>query len=264
MSLKKRSAISTNMVFLSLVTVDEKKNKINPYFRISRVQEGKIVQTDETCEVLTGDLYKINFKEKVFRNKTTPTVDLIFKDSDGSDEMYCWNVTYRNSVRSLFNALASLENFNKLEISVYNNKKGYEAISLRQDGERVDWKYELSELPAVQHFVVNKQEVSDFSEIDDFFAAELKEIQKFLADTYGYEVSESKTVNMDKGEEGSGEESDSEEQKAPVEEKKETRRAVRTLRPVTPRAAKPVNNPKPADAASASDTQADLNEDIPF
>ncbi len=198
MALKNRTPLNTNMVFLSIVSRDENDEKIKPFFRISRVIDSKIEKTDETYEVLSGNLYKVNFKDKVFRNQTTPTVDLIFKDNtQGSDETYCLNLTYRNSTRSLFNSLAGLEDFDDLEVSVYNNKKGYETFSLRQNGEKTNWKYELDELPVIKKVTINRKEESDFSEINTFFENELKEIQKFLAEKYQYTASEHKVVEQE-------------------------------------------------------------------
>jgi hypothetical protein len=171
------------LIFLSTRSnkvVDGEEVEVDPHFEISRVgEDGKIARTAETATEISGDLSKIDFKEREYNEKTTKHVVLFIRD--GADT-YHLDLTYRLSTRSLFNSLLSLANPKGIEIGIYRNKKGFETFSVRQGGEMVKWKHELDAQPKGYKMLNKKGELvkTDYSEVDEFFEAELRALIETL------------------------------------------------------------------------------------
>lgn len=167
---------SGNLIFLSprsTKLVDGKQVKIEPHFEISRIgEDGKIKQTDQTATEITGDLIKIELKERIFKDVPTKHAILYIKDGE---ETYYLDLTYRLATRSLFNSLLNLKNPKGIVISYYESKKGYESFALRQNDELLKWKHDLKDLPQAEQIKDKKGVVikTDYSEVDQFFETEL-------------------------------------------------------------------------------------------
>jgi hypothetical protein len=165
------------LIFLSprsQKTVDGKKVKVDPHFEISRIGEDKKIKpSSETCTTISGNLIKIELKDREFNNQINKHAILYIKDGD---DTYHLDLTYRLSTRSLFNALINLPDAKNISIGIYESKKGFETFSLRQNDEVIKWKYTLEEQPAVEE-MVNKagtKKLTDYSEVDAFFEGHLR------------------------------------------------------------------------------------------
>lgn len=185
------------LIFLSTqskTVVEGKEVEIEPRFLVSRVgADGKIAKTDETYTEISGDLTKIDFKEREFNGKASKHAVLYIKDGK---ETYHLDLTYRISTRSLFNALLALENADGIKISVYRSKKGYESFALRQGDELVKWKHELATLPKADELRDKKGVLvkTDYTEVDTFFENELKELSIAL---FGKQVAKKEVVKQE-------------------------------------------------------------------
>ena len=167
------------LIFLSPVskkTIDGKSVKVDPHFKISRVgADNKIAETTETATEVSGNLLKIEFKEREFNGQVNKHVILLIKD--GADTYYL-DLTYRIATRSLFNALLNLESSDNISIGYYESKKGFEAFSLRQNDAIVKWKFDIADQPKAEEIKDKKGVVikTDYSEVDAFFEDALREL----------------------------------------------------------------------------------------
>lgn len=167
---------STPLIFLNARSQDKEGNKVAPHFEIARVGEDKkIAATGETATKVSGDLLRPRFTSRDF--KGSPTKHLVLYIRDG-DETYNLDLTYRISSRSLMNALLSVTDPKGVEISIYESRKGYEALSLWQGEKMVPWKFDgrKGEIPEAEVIKDKKGAVvkTDFSEVDEFFENALK------------------------------------------------------------------------------------------
>lgn len=167
---------STPLIFLNARSQDKEGNKVAPHFEIARVGEDKkIAATGETATKVSGDLLRPRFTSRDF--KGSPTKHLVLYIRDG-DETYNLDLTYRISSRSLMNALLSVTDPKGVEISIYESRKGYEALSLWQGDKMVPWKFDgrKGEIPEADVIKDKKGAVvkTDFSEVDEFFETHLK------------------------------------------------------------------------------------------
>jgi hypothetical protein len=181
-----RGYTETPLVYLSprsTVTENGKSVELEkPRFEVSRVnKDGKIEKTQETATSVSGDLTRIDFKEREYNGNKSRHVILYISDST-ANETYFIDFTYRISTRSLFNALLSLKKTNDIELSIYRSKKGYESFGLRQAGQLISWKFPLEQLPAADVIKDKKGNVikTDFGDVDSFFEEELRTLASNL------------------------------------------------------------------------------------
>lgn len=172
------------LVFLSPRGKDKNDVKLDkPYFSISRVgADGKIAQTDETCTQISGDLVKLEIKDREIKGKIAKHAVLYIRDTSvpSTNETYYLDLTFGIASRGLFNSLLGLSTFTGLSIDLYRNKKGYESYGLKQGTEQVKWKYQPTEIPK-PYPILNRQgvlEKNDYSEIDEFFEKDLKALSE--------------------------------------------------------------------------------------
>jgi hypothetical protein len=171
------------LIFLSprsQKTVDGKKVKVDSHFEISRIGEDKKIKpSTETCTTVSGNLIKIELKEREFNGKINKHAVLYIKDGE---DTYHLDLTYRLSSRSLFNAMLNLPDAKNISIGIYDSKKGFETFSLRHNDEVIKWKYKLEELPPVFEVKNKKGEViqNDYSDVDGFFETGLRELSERL------------------------------------------------------------------------------------
>lgn len=174
------------LVFLSPRTKDKNKQKVKPHFIVGRIVNDKIVDTDQTVTNVGGDLIKIEFKSREIKGEPQEEAIFYFRDNKPepgkAPETYRLPLSFGIAPRSLFNAFASLTaggNFKDLTVEYYENKRGYDAYSLSQGGNKVDWKYKLEELPAsiaITHPMTGKLVKNDYTPINEFFKKELQAI----------------------------------------------------------------------------------------
>lgn len=164
---------STPLIVLKVVDKDKDKKKISPHFSVSRKVDGKYAVQAEQYNRVSGTLSRIDIKEQEWKGDKYNTISLYLKDSD---ETYLVDLRFNLPSRSLFNGLASLESYDNVSITVYENKSGYMAFGLWQGDKMVKWKYKLDELPTPDAVTFKGKEMHDYSKVDDFFTKVLQEI----------------------------------------------------------------------------------------
>jgi hypothetical protein len=168
-----------NLIFFSPKAKDSDGEKVAPFFTISKVVGDKIEKTDETATEITGSLVKIDVKDREFKGVMNKEAKLYLKDA-AANEVYVLSLSFRMDARSLFNGLLSLQNNDPITISIYQNKKGYSAYSLKQNGARVDWKFSLEDQPQPEGVTFKGKTQYDYTKVDDFFATELNKLSNHL------------------------------------------------------------------------------------
>lgn len=166
---------NTSLFFFTPRSMDKDKKEVVPHFEISKsVGDNFEKQSDGATEV-SGDLVKVDFKEKEFNGVKTKRVYLHLLDKTAG-ERYIVDLNYRMSTRSLFNAISSLNTFDNLVIGIYRNKKKFEAFWIKQNGNRVEWKYKPDDLPHAKELMFQGRKMYDYSEVDEFYEKELTEV----------------------------------------------------------------------------------------
>lgn len=200
MALSNGNGLSSGpLIFLNPRSKDSKGNKITPHFEAAKVgEDGKIAPTGETATKVSGDLLRPRFTVRKFNDVDNKHVVLYIKDGE---ETYNLDLTYRISTRSLFNALLSVTDPKGVEISIYESKKGYEAISLWQNGEMVPWKFdsrpEAGQVPEAITVKFKGKDQHDYTPVDDFYEENLK---AWADEVFGPEKAQNKVVSETKEE----------------------------------------------------------------
>lgn len=158
---------------------DKDKNKISPRFLVSEKVDGKWVEVETKKPVtnVKGDLTKVEVVDNEPKDPKIPpykSVRLFLRDAK-AEELYLVDCRFNIATRNLFNSLIALETFNDVEISIYENKKGYTSFGVRQNGENVTWKFKLDELPKVEVLKDKKGAIKgyDSDDLDAKFEEEL-------------------------------------------------------------------------------------------
>ncbi len=174
---KSGSYNSGPLIFLGVgKSKDAEGNPVKPHFTISRKgADGKITKSGETVDRVSGDLIKLEVGEWTYQGNVNKEAKLYLRDSE-ANETYQLKLTFTMASRSLFNSLASLDSFEALSISIYENAKGYQTFSLRQNDEKTNWKFKLEELPepiCTQH---KGKTLRDWAPVEELFVKELEVI----------------------------------------------------------------------------------------
>lgn len=225
-----------------------------PYFSVSRRgADDKIEQTDEQYDKLSLVSW-IGVQFKIRQGKRGGPVNhvvLYFGEADGS-ATYHLDYTYKLPTRSVFNAMCSLQSPHDLNLSIYRNKRGFEAFYLSQGVEetKVPWLFENQDDLPQPYQITDPRDPSkvietDFSELDAFFEAQLRE----AAIRLGVQVYAAKTQQAETpAAEGAQTETGGEPEAAPAD----TKPATPAPRPLAPRPAATTAKPSaPAPAAQA-------------
>lgn len=161
---------------------DKDKKPISPRF-VGKVKvDGvwKELEVDKPVTRVAGDITKVETVENTPKDYDPYNSLKLFLRDAKAEEVYLLDLRFNMKTRGLFNALAALEAYNKVEISIYTNKKGKTAFGLRQNGADVKWKYKFEDLPKVHEIKDKKGKVKgyDSDEVDEFMKNELNELSE--------------------------------------------------------------------------------------
>ncbi len=167
--------------YLQQKSKDASNKPCAPYFKITTKVGDKYEEKPSQTRV-SGNLTKLDLSTKEFEGKKIKTVTLLMQDAD---EVYYVKFGFSQTGRQLFNTLFSLENFENVEISLFERKKedkgvtkSYPGVAVWQNGEKVKWKYELADLPKVKEITANDMKINDYSELNAFFEKEISSLSK--------------------------------------------------------------------------------------
>lgn len=175
MALGNKSGFASGaLIFLSPRSKNKAGEKVAPFFSVGRVVNGKIEQTEETVTSVSGNLARLEVKERDFNGSKMKEAILYLRDNE-ANETYRIGLTFSIPSRGLFNSLAGLKTYEGLSIDYYTNKKNYDTFALKQNGEKTEWKYQLADVPKAEEILRKDGTVAlrDYSEVDAFFEKEL-------------------------------------------------------------------------------------------
>ena len=177
MSLGNTNNNNNKLSILKIKTRDAEKHDIPPYFSVSEKNaEGKWTEVSQVKD-LAADLVRVEVGEREFEGEPYNEIKLTFEDKN-LQESYLLDLRMNLLSRNIFNSLFSLSSFENIELGLYQKRgeKTYPAVSVKQSGQRVDWKYKLDEQPKMNKVLVGKKTVVDSTELDEFYVEKLKEL----------------------------------------------------------------------------------------
>jgi hypothetical protein len=143
-------------------------------------KEGKIVigkgDNQTTHDSFSGYLKGIQYQEKEVefqKGKPTTVKSWLVTFADDDENEYVWSTRYTGiPFQSFINSISSLDEFSKAITIGFYLKDERTKIYIRYNGERLNWKYSLEEMPAVEPVMVkgkpyrdpNGNQVYDFDE----------------------------------------------------------------------------------------------------
>lgn len=178
---KGNNQLSGNLIILRPITRDENKHDIPATFVAFEKVDEKWVKKDTFSQV-TGSIKSVEIHEDTFEGNVKRSVKVFLKDEEAS-ETYLLDLRLNILNRSLLNSLINLNKPNDVNISVYQNKKGFAASTIRQDGEMVGWKFQWDDVPKpvdINHPKTGKKLQSDYAEVDEFFLTNVEKWAKEL------------------------------------------------------------------------------------
>jgi hypothetical protein len=182
------NAMSGKLFSLKIKTKEDGK-KIDPCFVISEKIDDKWVHGTKKCTQVAGTIRKIVHGQYEWEGELVDTVTLYLEDKeadDGNGEIYKIDFSYNILSKSVFNSLLGIKDMSGVvTISLYKNKSGYPAASVKLNDEKVDWAYRLEDLPEAPKVKFKGKEMTDYTEVDAFFRNALKEKFSSFSSTKG-------------------------------------------------------------------------------
>lgn len=110
-----------------------------------------------TVKSIDGNITGIQYTENEFDGNKIKGYRITFDAPDGVGLL---SLGFTSLGRSIFNSLLSLVSAENVKISLYKNKKGYDAVSVTQNGEKVGWALDMKD-PNLTPVVVKDAEGND-------------------------------------------------------------------------------------------------------
>lgn len=213
MSLGKKSKFDdSNTKFYYVTFKSKNKDTGKSYFSVStKGNDGKIAHLEDVFD-LSGRLVKIEHKVTEWNGQKIENINYYLKDND---ELYIVQFPFGIASRAMFNATLSLTSFEGLEIGTYMTKpktpgaKTYPAITIRQNGEMVRWKFDLKDLPKVQEVKFKDQVMRDYSATDKFFVDHLLDLNNVISNSRTANVAENQVDDEDSVPQSNGKDDES-------------------------------------------------------
>lgn len=160
--------------FIKPVSRDANKKDLPPHFELTAKVGDKYEKQEATFDTLSGNLKKIEHRQRTFDKIVTDEVVLVLEDPI-EKEVYRLDLRLKLATRSLLNSIMSLKSFDNISIKYYRSKNGYDSFWVTQNGEKVEWKYSLDEIPKPTKVKVRGVETSDFFEVDQWYVGKIME-----------------------------------------------------------------------------------------
>lgn len=176
----------------------KEKDLPSPEFEVkAKDSDDKWVPLKERATRLSANLGLVSIKYNE-RKWTGPQGEQIIKSAKAifrdrtakANDVYFVDIPFSFLGKSLMNNLLNLKTFKNLEISLYRGKPkadgpyagkpGFASAALYQDKQMVKGRFERNELPAVKKVDFKGQKLSDTTDLDAFFAAQIIELGKLV------------------------------------------------------------------------------------
>lgn len=190
MAIGKKNTVDGKLLIVRIVnkvkdSVTGQDVKIMPHqFQFFEKQNDKWVARTQLEGAFSGNLVRLDFEDDEFEGKPYKKVKALFNDPV-EKESYLVDFRYTNLSRNIFNSLLALTTFENLGLSLYKktskkDNKEYANAALRQNDVMVKGKFALDAIPKPEVITSKAGVVLQriFTEVDDFFFAELQALAK--------------------------------------------------------------------------------------
>lgn len=162
--------------FIKPVSRDANKQDVQPHFELTtKGVDGYVKEpVNLSLNVISGRLAGVEHLVREYKGTKYDEITFSLID-DEAKEIYRVGFRLNISTRSLFNSLFSLTEFDNIEIKYYRSSKGYDQYSLYQNGEKVQWKYEMDQIPKASTVKIRGVDTKDFYEVDQWYVNKLLE-----------------------------------------------------------------------------------------
>lgn len=158
--------------------------------------DGKWEELKDTATRVNGRLTGIKYNEFLYKgaqgDSLIKSAKTIFRDVvDGKHEVYLVDVPFTYLGRNLLNSFLNLKAFGDVAISLYKGKPkkdgpyagkpGFSSAALYSGKEMVKGRFANNELPVIKKVQLGAKKLSDTTDIDDFFAKQIGELEKIVA-----------------------------------------------------------------------------------
>lgn len=171
------------LIIVRTSTRDESKKEVSPFFCTSRKnEEGKYIRDSETFSGIAGDLISLWVENVEWEDQKSKVAKLVLSD-ESAGELYLMDLRFNMLNRGIFNSILSLNSTEGISIDLYTNNKGYASSIVKQNGERVSWKHDFSDLPKPEKIINPKTQqvvLTDYTDIDNFFEEGLSKLAEAL------------------------------------------------------------------------------------
>jgi hypothetical protein len=130
--------------------------------------------TAESYDQVSGYIIGVSRKEGDWQGNPIYSVRIKFLDDSDNTSKFQVEATYNSLTYSILNALMSLKKDAPVRIRVYSRSsktddKMYASAYVESNGARVDWHYQLVDIPKPETGYVGKKKVIDDSNVVEFY-----------------------------------------------------------------------------------------------
>jgi hypothetical protein len=130
--------------------------------------------TAESYDQVSGYVIGVSRKEGDWQGNTIYSVRIKFLDDSDNTSKFQVEATYNSLTYSILNALLSLKKDAPVKIRVYSRSsktddKMYASAYVESNGARVDWHYQLVDIPKPETGYIGKKKVIDDSNVVEFY-----------------------------------------------------------------------------------------------
>jgi hypothetical protein len=143
-----------------------------------KAKEGKMIArlpngSTESYDNVEGRISDISLRESQYNGENIKQWNISL---GGNLDRAIFTVGYSSSfTKSLINSLLSADLSKPVVLSCYM-KNDYNQPSVKQDGQIIRWKYDISEVPRPEKIMVGSKEVSDDSKVAEWIEEKVKEL----------------------------------------------------------------------------------------
>jgi hypothetical protein len=147
------------------------KETDEPFFFKSEKQGDTYVLTDK-YDLMSGRLVKVETGSYVYEGKEKKTFSIFLDDGGTSIKI---EGHLNGMTRTMLNTICGADSIGMVELSAKlwgkKGEKKYPTVFVEVNGQKSKWRYQFSEIPAVEHIKNKKGETvsSDDSEANDFY-----------------------------------------------------------------------------------------------
>lgn len=146
----------------------KKDSPDKPHIQAEEKVGTSYVPLEEKWGFIEGRITRAEVGVFSWEGKDNKTFKLTFEDEENR---YVLDSSYSMVGVSLVNSLLSLEEFGLINVGIYLNKSGYPALSVKNNGEKVNWKHDPEFLKSKKEPIKNKK-----GEVIQYDDAELVEL----------------------------------------------------------------------------------------